>query len=157
VPSPGNAPAAQPVRIAVISDTHDKLPYQLVERVAEADEIWHLGDVCGEWLLDELRAPGKPLKVVRGNCDPVSEWPLTLDLERGGLRIRLVHIPPSEAPAGVDLVLHGHTHVPRNEKVGNAVFLNPGCISRPNRGAPASHAWLILYGNGEYRWEIRAI
>ena len=147
--------STDPARIAVIADTHDKLPLQLVERIAEADEIWHLGDVCGEWVLDELRAGGKPLKVVRGNCDPVMEWPLTLDVERAGLKIHLVHIPPAQAPAGAGLILHGHTHVPRHERVGDAVFLNPGCITRPNRGAPRSFAWLVIYQNGEYRWELR--
>jgi len=142
-------------RIAVIADTHDKLPFGLVQAISEADEIWHLGDVCGEWLLDELRAGGKPLKVVRGNCDPVMEWPLTLDFTRSDHSIRMVHIPPSTPPAGVDLLLHGHTHVPRHERLGSTVFLNPGCITRPNRGAPRSYAWLTLYPEGEYRWQLR--
>lgn len=146
-----------PARIAVIADTHDKLPIALAESISGADEIWHLGDVRGEWLLDELRAGGKQLKVVRGNCDSVTDWPLTLDLSRAGLRIRLVHIPPSDPPPGVDLLLHGHTHVPRNEQVGSTVFLNPGCITRPNRGAPRSYAWLTLCGKGEYRWEVRTL
>jgi putative phosphoesterase len=145
------------VQIAVIADTHDKLPYKLVEMISGADEIWHLGDVCSEWILDELRAGGKPLKVVRGNCDAITEWPLTLDFERSGLRIHLVHIPPEYPPAGADLVLHGHTHVPRNERIGKTVFLNPGCITRPNRGAPSSYAWLTLHPNGEYRWELRKL
>jgi putative phosphoesterase len=151
--SPSASP--EPSRIAVLADTHDKLPLGLVELVSGADEIWHLGDVCGEWVLDQLRATGKPLKVVRGNCDSNSDWPLTLDLIRGGLRIRLVHIPPSQPPPEVDLILHGHTHVPRNERIGSTVFLNPGCVTRPNRGARRSHAWLLLYPNGEYRWEVR--
>jgi putative phosphoesterase len=145
------------VTIAVIADTHDKLPYKLVEMIAGADEIWHLGDVCAEWILDELRAGGKPLKVVRGNCDAVMAWPLTLDFERCGLRIQLVHIPPEHPPAGVDLLFHGHTHVPRNERIGDTVFLNPGCITRPNRGAPASSGLLTLHPNGEYRWELRRL
>ncbi len=145
----------EPARIAVLADTHDKLPFQLVEMIAGADEIWHLGDVCEEWLLDELRAGGKPVKVVRGNCDSVTDWPLTLDFTRAGLRIRLVHIPPSKPPPDIDLVLHGHTHVPRHEQIGSTVFLNPGCITRPNRGAPRSYAWLILPPNGEYRWQLR--
>jgi putative phosphoesterase len=147
----------EPARIAVIADTHDKLPFTLVERISAADEVWHLGDVCGEWILDELRAGGKPLKVVRGNCDSVTDWPVTLDLNRAGLRIRLVHIPPSDPPPAVDLVLHGHTHFPRHERIGSTVFLNPGCITRPNQGAPRSFAWLILYANGEYRWELRTL
>ncbi len=146
-----------PAQIAVISDTHDKLPYKLVEMISGADEIWHLGDVCGEWVLDELRADGKPLKIVRGNCDSVMVWPLTLDFERFGIRIRLVHIPPEHPAPGVDLLLHGHTHVPRNERIGETIFLNPGCITRPNRGAPASYAWLTLHPNGEYRWEVRRL
>ncbi len=145
----------EPARIAVLADTHDKLPYKLLDLFSGADEIWHLGDVCGEWLLDELRAGGKPLKVVRGNCDPVRDWPLTLDIQRAGLRIRLVHIPPSSPPPGIDLVLHGHTHVPRHERIGSTVFLNPGCVTRPNRGAPRSYAWLILHSKGEFRWETR--
>ncbi len=145
------------VRIAVIADTHDKLPHGFLNLFSEADEIWHLGDVCGEWVLDELRAAGKPLKVVRGNCDAVMSWPLTLDFMRGGLRIRLVHIPPNAVPVDADLVLHGHTHVPRNERVGATTFLNPGCITRPNRGAPRSYAWLTISGGGEYEWELRRI
>jgi putative phosphoesterase len=144
-----------PARIAVIADTHDKLPFTLVERISGAEEIWHLGDVCGDWVLDELRAGGKPVKVVRGNCDSETDWPLTLDINRTGLRIHLVHIPPSKPPPEVDLVLHGHTHVPRHERIGETVFLNPGCVTRPNRGAPRSFAWLSLYRNGEYRWELR--
>jgi putative phosphoesterase len=140
-------------RIAVISDTHDKLPYTLVERIAGADEVWHLGDVCGEWILNELRVPGQALKVVRGNCDE-NEWPLTLEFTKVGFRIHLVHIPPDEPVPEADLVLHGHTHVPRHERVGSNVFLNPGCVTRPNRGAPRSYAWLTLLPDGEYRWEI---
>ena len=142
------------MRIAVIADTHDKLPLRLIELVAEAEEIWHLGDVCSEWVLDELLVTGKPLKVVRGNCDSVAKWPLTLEFTRTGFRIQLVHIPPAKAPPDIDLVLHGHTHVPRHERVGSAIFLNPGCITRPNRGAPRSFAWLTLQGHGDYRWEL---
>ncbi len=143
--------------IAVIADTHDKLPPALVEQLAPADEIWHLGDVCSQWVLDELRATGKPLKVVRGNCDPITDWPLTLDLQRGPFRIHLVHIPPSAPPPDIDLLLHGHTHVPRNERIGNTTFLNPGCITRPNQGAPRSYASLSILPNGSYSWRLTLI
>lgn len=141
------------MRLAIISDTHDRVPPELPARLAEADEIWHLGDVCDQLVLDKLRAVGPRLWVVRGNCDSCRDWPLTLDLERAGLKIRLVHIPPMQAPAGTDLLLHGHTHVPRNERVGSATFLNPGCLTRPNRGAPRSFAWLMIE-NGKWSWEL---
>lgn len=144
------------MRIAVLADTHDRVPPHLIARLAGADEIWHLGDVCHELVLDFFRETGRPLKVVRGNCDACAAWPITLDFERAGLKIRLVHIPPREAP-GFDLLLHGHTHVPRDEMAGGCRFLNPGCITRPNRGAPASFAWLELEPGRPVSWRVELL
>ena len=124
---------------------------------SEADEIWHLGDVCAENILDELRAAGPKVSVVRGNCDSNNEWPLVLDIKRAGLRIRLQHIPPSRPPTDVDVLLHGHTHVPRNERIGGVLFLNPGCVTRPNQGAAASVAWLELSSAGQTSWKLVTI
>ena len=148
------------MHIAVVSDTHNRVVPQLFELLSEADEIWHLGDVCDEHVLDEFRAIGAPLKIVRGNCDACLDWPLTLDLTGEELKILLVHIPPplrQGAPPGTDLLLHGHTHVPRNERVGDAIFLNPGCITRPNRGAPRSFAWLDLQGGKKWSWHLHVL
>jgi hypothetical protein len=91
---------------------------------------------------------------VRGNCDGNYDWPLTIDLTRHGLRFRLVHIPPAHAPEGIDVLLHGHTHVPRNERKEEVLFLNPGCVTRPNRGAPASVAHLNIAPNGKLSWRL---
>jgi uncharacterized protein len=113
--------------------------------------------VCSENILDEMRAIGPKLSVVRGNCDSNGEWPLVLDLKRGGQRVRLQHIPPSRPPDGVDVLLHGHTHVPRNERVGSVLFLNPGCVTRPNRGSPASVAWLEVDSGDRISWTPVAI
>src|SRR4051794_8116122 len=140
-----------PLRIFVLADTHDRLPPKVLELAAGADEIWHLGDVCAERILDELRTVGPPITVVRGNCDSNYEWPLTADLKRGGLQFRLQHVPPDRPPPVVDVLLHGHTHVPRYEKCGDVLFLNPGCVTRPNRGSPRSVAELSL-SNGEVNW-----
>src|SRR5712692_9042139 len=131
-------------KIFVLADTHNKFPETLSILARDADEIWHLGDVCAERVLDELRAAGRPVTVVRGNCDSNFEWPLVIDLVRGGIKFRLQHIAPERPPEDVDVVLHGHTHVPRNEKRGNVLFLNPGCVTRPNRGSPPSVAWLEI-------------
>jgi predicted phosphodiesterase len=70
--------------IFVLADTHNKFPEKLLILARDADEIWHLGDVCAERILDELRATGPPVTVVRGNCDSNFEWPLVVDLVRGG-------------------------------------------------------------------------
>jgi len=140
-------------KIFVIADTHDKLPGVVVELAKDADEIWHLGDVCNETILDELRSIGPRVTVVRGNCDYNSEWPLVVNLKRGGLRFRLQHIPPERPPQDIDVVLHGHTHVPRNQRRGNVLFLNPGCVTRPNRGSPRSVAELTI-ADGEVDWRL---
>jgi predicted phosphodiesterase len=112
------------MRIAVISDTHNRLPLHLLHAIAEADEIWHLA------------------------------WPPVIDLEREGFSIRLIHAPPLMPPPGCDLLLHGHTHIPRNERIGETRFFNPGTVGKPNKGVPPSYAWLELVRGRPPRWEI---
>jgi putative phosphoesterase len=147
----------KPLRIFVIADTHDRLP-AIISILAEGtDEIWHLGDVCAEHILDEIRTFGLPVTLVRGNCDSNNDWPLVIDLTRGGLKFRLQHIPPERPPENVDVVLHGHTHVPRNEKRAGVLFLNPGCVTRPNRGAAPSVAWLEISDDGKLSWKLKSL
>ncbi|HEX4631170.1 MAG TPA: metallophosphoesterase family protein [Chthoniobacterales bacterium] len=145
------------LKIFVLADTHDKLPAKIEALAAGADEIWHLGDVCAPSILQMLETFGPPVSVVRGNCDSNFEWPLTLDLQRNGVRFRLVHIPPDSAPENVAVVLHGHTHVPRDEILQEVRFLNPGCVTRPNRGAPPSVAFLEIAADGELSWRLRTL
>jgi uncharacterized protein len=145
------------MRIAVLSDTHDRLPPEILTKIAGADEIWHLGDVCSPVLINSLERIGPPVRVVLGNCDSCLDWPSQLDLEMEGFRIRLEHIPPSQPPEGFDLLLHGHTHVPRNELGGSIRYLNPGSLGRPNKGAPASFGWLELFRGQAPQWRIERL
>ncbi len=145
------------MRIAVIADTHDRLPDSVCTAIAGADEIWHLGDVCDEGVLAAVRRIGPPVRVVRGNCDSCPDWPLALEFEVEGFRVFLTHIPPRFPPPTADLLLHGHTHVPRNERVGTTQCYNPGCITRPNRGAPASFAWLELKRGQAPGWRLERV
>jgi len=143
------------MRIAVISDTHDKYPAGLPGRLRGADEIWHLGDVCEPETLAEFEQLGRPMQVVLGNNESHNLWPFELRMERVGIQFLLTHIPPTRVPAGVAIVLHGHTHVPRDETDAMGVrWLNPGCISRPNRGARASFAWLVLNPGQPIEWNL---
>lgn len=138
-----------------MADTHNHLPAQLNQLADGVDEIWHLGDVCDPSLLDEIRALGPPLTFVRGNCDYEMEWPFVVLLKRNGLYFRLIHIPPEVPPKQTDVLLHGHTHVPRYERVGDVLFLNPGCVTRPNRGAPASVGYLDIGADGKLSWRLQ--
>ena len=145
------------LKIFVLADTHDKLPAKLEAVAARADEIWHLGDVCAPSIMQTLETFGPPVSIVRGNCDSNFEWPVTLDLKRNGVRFRLVHIPPDDVPENVDVVLHVHTHVPRNEVLEGVRFLNPGCVTRPNRGAPPSVAFLEIAADGKLSWRLTTL
>ena len=144
----------QRLRVLVLADTHDHLPASLETFATGVDEIWHLGDVCAPALLKKIRAIGPPVMVVRGNCDSENSWPLVVNLERLGVHFRLVHIPPARPVTDTDVVLHGHTHVPRDEVRGGVRFLNPGCVTRPNRGAPASLAHLLIGPNRSLEWSL---
>ena len=144
----------KPLRIFVLADTHNHLPENLESLTKNADEIWHLGDLCAPSLLITLENVGPPVTLVRGNCDSNYEWPLVVDLKRNGLRFRLAHVPPAQPAQDVDVVLHAHTHVPRNERRNGVLFLNPGCVTRPNRGAPPSVAHLDLAAEGRLTWSL---
>ena len=143
---------AAPLRIFVLADTHNHLPANINTLAQGVDEIWHLGDVCASSILEAIETIGPPVTIVRGNCDSNFDWPLVVDLKRNGVRFRLVHIPPDRAPENIYVLLHGHTHVPRNEKREGVLFLNPGCVTRPNRGAPASVANLEIAADGKLSW-----
>ena len=142
------------MRIAVFSDTHDRYPPGLAERMKGADEIWHLGDVCAPETLEEFAALGVPLLVVQGNCDAPGTWPESLTLEREGVKFFLTHIPPAGVPPGYRAVLHGHTHTPRDEMIGKVRWLNPGCITRPREDSGRSFAWLAVTDGKLTSWEF---
>ncbi len=141
------------MKIAVIADTHGRLPLVAVERLRRADEIWHLGDFCDLATLEAVRAVGPPVFAVLGNNDWGLDLPQWLNLERGGRTFRLIHIAPSRI-GGVDFLLHGHTHVPRDEMVGGTRVLNPGSIGKANKGAPASWGWLEVGDDGQVTWGL---
>jgi putative phosphoesterase len=146
--------APEALRIFVLADTHDHLPENLEALADGMDEIWHLGDVCSPSLFVRLESLGPPVTLVRGNCDGNMEWPLVVDLKRNGVRFRLVHIPPARTPDDVDVVLHGHTHAPRHERQADVLFLSPGCVTRPGRGAPPSVATLKIALDGKLTWNL---
>lgn len=128
--------------IGVIADTHDRWIPRIAELFRDVDEIWHLGDVCHEPILDELRAINSKLTVVLGNNDFDLDLPVTLDLERGGEHFHLIHILPRRMPPESDWLLYGHTHHPADEMHRGVHLFNPGSAGRANKGAPLSVGFL---------------
>jgi len=55
-------------------------------------------------------------------------------------------------------VLHGHTHVPRDETDEEGVrWLNPGCIARPRRDTGPTFAWLEIEKGKPPRWRLEKV
>jgi putative phosphoesterase len=141
-------------RIGVIADTHNRWLPQVARHFAGVDEIWHLGDVCDEPILDQLRSINPKLSVVLGNNDFGIDYPLTLDLERCGERFHLIHILPARKLPTSDWLLFGHTHRPANEIHGGLHLFNPGSAGLGNKGAPVSVGFLIREKGKPFRGEV---
>jgi len=144
-------------RIGVIADTHDRWIPRVATLFQEVDEIWHLGDVCHEPILDELRAIHSKLTVVLGNNDTTLDLPPVLDLERGGEHFRLVHIPPRRIPPDCDWLLYGHTHRPVDEIHEGVHLFNPGSAGKANKGAPVSVGFLERVGGKKFHARVELL
>jgi predicted phosphodiesterase len=57
------------------------------------------------------------------------------------------NLPPIQSG---DILLNGHTHVPKCTKHSNYVYMNPGSVAIPKEGS--THSYLIIDGN-EYSWK----
>ena len=119
----------------LISDTHGMVRTDVHTAFAGVDLILHAGDVGGADILDEL-ALIAPVRAVFGNTDPVDESglveALTFTIE--GVRVHVSHghevgrITPEALAAAydADLIVYGHTHRQRVDRVNGAWIVNPG-------------------------------
>ena len=127
-----------------MSDTHGHLPQQVFSFFADADEIWHAGDI-GPGVLERLRE-FKPVVAVHGNIDDSAlrfEAPKVQTFEREGLRILMTHIGgyPGHYAAPIlplirsyqpHLFVAGHSHILRvmHDPRHALLHINPGACGR---------------------------
>ncbi|MBP5978974.1 MAG: metallophosphoesterase family protein [Halomonas sp.] len=123
--------------VGVIADTHGLLREEALAFLAGCGLIVHLGDVGQKpedlSILDRLEQIA-PLYVVKGNID-TAPWaeslPLTLSLTVNGWRLHLVHrLIDFDEATPCDVVLHGHSHKPRNEWQEDRLLFNPGAAGK---------------------------
>jgi putative phosphoesterase len=145
------------MRLGVISDTHGLLRPQVFEAFAQVDHILHAGDVGDLDILTELEAIA-PVTAVYGNTDRGdirARLPRVARLELDGFTIVVTHGDqfgrevPSEALhelfPDADILIHGHTHVPKLELVDVVVtVMNPGAAGERRYDIPASVGILEL-------------
>ncbi len=136
---------ASSTEIGVISDTHGRLRAEAVIALEGCDVILHAGDVCGPSIVPQL-AELAPCHAVAGNCDDDDTLPLTCLQVVVGLRVLLHHghLPVDEAGFRPDIVITGHTHVPKVEQDGAVLRVNPGSAGPRRFNLPVTVARITL-------------
>ena len=115
-------------------------------------------DYAPKQVIEMLNGMKDKLLCVRGNCDTevdqmVLNFPVLADyaiLVAGERMIYATHghvyneqkLPPLGKG---DVLLHGHTHVPKCTEHEDYLYINPGSVSIPKENSP--HGYLILDGN----------
>lgn len=141
-----------------------------------ADRILLLGDLLYHGPRNDLPKDYNPKSVisilnehkndifcVRGNCDAevdqmVLEFPIMADyaiIESGSRMIFATHghiynennVPPHHKG---DVLLHGHTHVPKCVQHEDYIYINPGSTSLPKENS--HHGYMILE-DGFFQWK----
>ncbi|NBV78340.1 MAG: metallophosphoesterase [Verrucomicrobia bacterium] len=135
------------MEVGLISDTHGKMRPEALMALAGCAVIFHAGDVCSEAVLEDL-ASVAPCHAVAGNCDADPTLPLTYQQEVGGVRflIHHGHLPVDVARFRPQVVVTGHTHVPKIERAGEVLYVNPGSAGPRRFNLPVTVARVTIRG-----------
>lgn len=139
-------------RVGLISDTHGYLGLEVFRALAGVERVIHAGDVEDADHLRDLEAIA-PVTAVSGNVDGHAVRavvPEEAEVVVAGIRLALIHghqVHPdyrlllARFP-DAKVIVHGHTHVPRCDRVGDVLMVNPGAAGRAQKGYPPSVAIL---------------
>lgn len=168
------------MKFMIASDIHGSELYcrRLIDayKIEKADRMILLGDIlyhgprndlpdgyAPKKVIDLLNAMKNEIFCVRGNCDTevdqmVLDFPILADYAIITANDRLVYLthghnfnennlPPLKKG---DILLHGHTHIPKCTEHESYVYLNPGSVSIPKENS--WHGYIILE-NGSFIWK----
>ena len=145
--------------IGVISDTHGLLCSEAVDALRGSQHIIHAGDVGDPEILRQLGAVA-PVTAIRGNVDKgvwARKLPETEVVEIGGVSIYILHdiakLDLKPEAAGFQVVIYGHSHVPKHETRDGVLYLNPGSAGPRRFGLPVSVGRITMV-EGEIKAEI---
>ena len=117
------------MKILLASDSHGD--YQALDQLAAKYPNIDLYLHAGDSEQDEFSI--KPFISVRGNCDHYYDFPNCLIIPSPFGNIYVQHTPYVSKSVinehNAKIVIHGHTHVRRNETKNGILFINPGAIS----------------------------
>lgn len=134
--------------IGLISDTHipdrmKELPEKVFEAFKDVEMILHAGDVTSQEVIEKLEEIA-PVTAIQGNTDRIVglNLPKTAIVEAEELKIGVIHgevYPRADTQQlhylakqlGVDILVSGHSHQPKVEKVEDVLLINPGSPTVP--------------------------
>lgn len=149
------------MKIGVVSDSHGEIEnlkkaVEWLVKNEEVEMIIHLGDDSDD--TKEIEKLGIKVLKVPGVFEDHYKNPTIpnrIIKELGGWKVLITHtekphendLPSDPNPEKlvkdrtVNLILHGHTHIPRIEEKNNVLFINPGHLKREDKkGYPPSFA-----------------
>lgn len=168
------------MKLMIASDIHGSSLYceELLKRYNDEkpDKLLLLGDILYHGPRNDLPCGYNPKSViamlnnikdeiicVRGNCDAevdqmVLDFPIMADysiLDLDGRLIFATHghiynennLPPM---GRCDVLLNGHTHIPKCVSHGDYTYMNPGSVSIPKEGS--RHGYMI-YEDKKFIWK----
>lgn len=132
-------------RIGILSDTHSWWDDKYVQYFTGCDEIWHIGDIGEECLIDRL-ADIAPVRAVYGNCDGGMMRRRFKEVECftiEGVKVWMTHIGgyPGKYAPGVKmqllqekpkLMISGHSHILKviPDRMLDLLHINPGAAGK---------------------------
>ncbi|MHA7832586.1 MAG: metallophosphoesterase family protein [Flagellimonas sp.] len=132
-------------KILLLSDTHGHMDKTILKYAAQADEIWHAGDIGSLSVTDQLEAL-KPVRGVHGNIDDhviQKEFPENNRFMCEGVDVWITHIGgyPNRYNVRVreeirnnppKLFICGHSHILKvmHDKKLNLLHMNPGACGK---------------------------
>lgn len=168
------------MKLMIAGDIHGSEYYlaKLLDmfRAENPDKLILLGDILYHGPRNDLPAGYSPKSVismlnplrdkllcVRGNCDTevdqmVLDFPILADyawLMADGRAMYFSHghkfscgNPPPLSNG--DILICGHTHIPKYTDMSDYIYLNPGSVSIPKEGSEHSY---MIYENGHFVWK----
>ena len=132
-------------KILLISDTHGHIDNQILKYVAQADEVWHAGDIGDLKVTDTIKTY-KPLRAVYGNIDNEKarlEFPENNRFLCENVDVLITHIGgyPRKYDRRIKdellrnppkLFICGHSHILKVmwDKKLNLLHMNPGAVGK---------------------------
>lgn len=163
------------MKIVIFSDTHGRqdLMKQIIEKEKPFEVMVHAGDMEDQ-VSGVLGYTDYQIRIVAGNCDYGLGYSreLFFDLDRyhvlliHGNMCGSIHCNPAQSieslknyarNKGADILIFGHTHVPKMERDEELLCINPGSLSLPRQENHKPSYAVLKIENGKIECEIKYV